>query len=159
MDGAEVERRDQVVRAYFRGRDWDKGAEFGLARELVLNSAAMLPDFPFLIDHEWEVVPGSTTFGRGDLIFTDGRGRFAVVEVKTIEGSGSRTNRRTKVEEQAIRYAREWRNRFPDALVSAFVYTDDYLFPGLRSADAPRQAGRVVGGVTERLEVQLEALG
>lgn len=144
MDIAEIEQRDRVLRSYFRGRDWDRSVEFALARELVLHSERLLPGFPYLVDHEWEAVPGSTTFGRGDLVFANGRGHYAVVEVKTVEGSGKRTNRRTHVEEQAVRYAAVWEERHPGSKVAAYVYTDDYLYPGLRSAQGPRARGRVV---------------
>lgn len=141
MDLHEAERRDLVLRAYFRGRDWDQGIEAKLTREVVLASHELLPGHPFLVDCEWEEVPGRTQDGRGDLLFTDGRGRFAVVEVKSIHGSGNNTNRRTKVEEQATRYARAVQVRFPGAEVDAFVYTDDDLYPGLRDAHGFRKRG------------------
>jgi len=121
------------------GRDWEEGVECAWGREVVLRSAEFLPNYPLLIEYEWEGLPGSTTFGRGDLVFGDGSGHFAVVEVKTIEGSGKRTNRRTKVEEQALRYAAAWERRHPGSVVQALVYTDDYLYPGLRTAGGPRE--------------------
>lgn len=131
MDRAEAERRDRVLRAYFEGRDWDEAIEAKLARELVLGSAQVLPDFPFVVDYEWEEVPGRSQDGKGDLLFTDGAGNFAVVEVKSILGSGQNTNRRTKVETQADRYLRVARSRYGET-VRAFVYTDDPVYPGLR---------------------------
>lgn len=132
MDRAEAVRRDRVLRAYFEGRDWDEAIQAKLARELVLGSPEVLPDFPFVVVYEWEEVPGRSQDGRGDLLFTDGQGRFAVVEVKSILGSGQNTNRRTKVEEQAARYKRAAQKRF-DGTVMALVYTDDPICPGLRA--------------------------
>ena len=139
MNRTEAERRDRVLRAYFAGRDWDEGAEAKLTRELALASREVLPDYPFLIDCEWEEVPGRTQDGRGDLLFTDGEGRYAVVEVKSILGSGQNTNRRTQVEKQARRYLAAARKRFPGEEVEAFVYTDDPMCPGLRSPELRRQ--------------------
>ena len=77
--------RDVVLRAFFAGKDWDENPEFKLKRALVLNVPAELSRFSFLVDDEWEVEPGNTNLGRGDLLFTDGEGAFAVVEVKFID--------------------------------------------------------------------------
>lgn len=137
MDRAEAERRDRVLRTYFEGRDWDEAIEAKLARELVLGSAEVLPAFPFVVDYEWEEVPGRSQDGRGDLLFTDGQGNFAVVEVKSILGSGQNTNRRTKVEDQAARYHRAAQARCEGTVV-AFVYTDDPMCPGLRTPSVRR---------------------
>ena len=134
MDAGEVTRRDRVLRDYFEGRDWDKGAEALLTRELVLCSAEVLPAYPFVFDHEWEEVPGRTQDGRGDLLFTDGCGAFAVVEVKSILGAGKNNNRRTAVEKQARRYHAAAAARFGSD-VKAFVYTDDPMCAGLRSPE------------------------
>jgi hypothetical protein len=35
MDKAEIQRRNQVLRAYFKGRDWDENNEYNLTRHLV----------------------------------------------------------------------------------------------------------------------------
>lgn len=140
MDLTEVKRRNDILRAYFRGRDWDQGTEATLTRELVLSSHDLLPEFPYLIDHEWEEVPGRTQHGRGDLLFTDGASRYAVVEVKSITASGNNTNRRTAVECQARRYLEAAQARFPGAEVVAYVYTDDPAYEGLRTPDR-RQPG------------------
>ena len=153
MDRAEAERRDTVLRAYFAGRDWDEGAEAKLTRELALASREVLPDYPFLIDCEWEEVPGRTQDGRGDLLFTNGHGRYAVVEVKSILGSGQNNNRRTQVEKQARRYLSAAKTRFDGAEVVAFVYTDDWMCPGLRSPD-DRRPGRLPAVTTIRRPIQ-----
>lgn len=130
------EYRNRVLRAYIEGRNWDNSAEFALVRQVVLQSAQLLPSFPMLVDYEWDVRPGSTAGGRGDLVFGDDKGGFAIVEVKAVEGaSGSRTRRRNKVESQALRYAAAWALRHPTASVVAYVFTDDHLFGGLRLAD------------------------
>jgi Holliday junction resolvase-like predicted endonuclease len=131
--------RDRVMRAYFEGRDWDQNPEFQLKRQLVLEGASELSAFPYLLDDEWEVVPGATEGGRGDLLFGDGQGGYAVVEVKYMNPLGggrtartARNKKRKKVEEQARTYAEAVRRQHPGAEVRAFVLTDDWLSQGLR---------------------------
>ena len=125
---------DRVLRTYFLGKDWDRNPEFQLKRELVLRGAADLAPFPLLMDDEWEVEPGNTHFGRGDLVFTDGRGAFAVVEVKHIDLGRSgptvrakRTESRSKVVAQARVYAAALPHHYPGLVreVTAFVYTNE----------------------------------
>ncbi|EKU96948.1 hypothetical protein Lepto7375DRAFT_0878 [Leptolyngbya sp. PCC 7375] len=140
MNQSDIEHRDQVLRAYFAGRDWDVVGEYGLKRKLVLNSSQLLPNYPFLIDDEWECEPGQTNEGRGDFVFTDGKGRFAVVEVKYLvlnengsaagrKGSTRRngnTKKRRKVEGQASDYAEKLRAKLGNAQsVEAYYFTSD----------------------------------
>ena len=132
----EASRRDQILRSYIGGRDWDPSAEFQLVRALVSGSQRLLPDHPYVFDYEW---PAGGI--KGDLLFSDGSNSFAVVEVKSTEGAGNRTDRRNHVERQAIRCAEGVARQFPGAAVLAYVYTDDPAFPGLRRADAPRARG------------------
>ncbi len=136
MDRAEAEHRDRVLRAYFDGRDWDESPEFLLARQLVREGHELLLHFPLLVDYEWEVAEGFSQLGRGDLVFSDGEGDFAVVEVKHVEGGrwgGTGRNRRTsmrkkrrKVEEQALGYALAWQLRHanPEG-TRAFLFTNE----------------------------------
>lgn len=143
MDRDTAPHRDRVLRAFFEGKDWDENDEFKLKRSLVLSSAELLPGFPFLIDDEWDVEPGKTNQGRGDLVFTDGDGRFAVVEVKFIDlgrtGKTVRTKRknsRNKVIDQAVDYGVKAHERFgPDVKVESYSFTNE--------ADAPVLQGMV----------------
>jgi len=130
MNRADLDRRNQVLRAYFTGRDWDDNNEYALKRDLVLNSHELLPNYPLLIDDEWEVEPNRTQDGKGDLLFTDGAGRFAVVEVKWVDedasGSNARTSRnakRSKVKKQAANYAQALANR-----LKTFIQIEGYWF-------------------------------
>lgn len=140
MNQSDIEHRDRVLRAYFAGRDWDVVGEYGLKRELVLRSPQLLPDYPFLVDDEWECEPGRADEGRGDLVFTDGDGRFAAVEVKYLDlnqnssavgkkGSTRRntnTKKRRKVESQARDYAGKLRAKLNGARsVEAYYFTND----------------------------------
>jgi len=131
-----------VVRAFFEGKDWDRNDEFLLKRLVVLNSRDWLPDHPFLVEDEWDVVPGRTDEGRGDLVFTDGDREYAVVEVKFIDldgdgkrGStkrGSNRKKRRAVEEQAMTYAKKLYDRLgPTARIEAYSYTNERNGPFL----------------------------
>jgi len=134
MNSQEAERRDRVLRAYFEGRDWDDNGEFRLKRELVMGD--LLPDFPFVVDDEWEVRGGHTNKGRGDLVFADGEGGFAVVEVKWVDGGtdggrgstrrAAKRKKRRKVEDQALKYARLWAARIGvGTRVDAYLFTNE----------------------------------
>lgn len=150
MNKTEVKHRDSVLRAYLRGRDWDKNKEYELKRKFVINSVNFIPSYPYLIDDEWEVKPSRAEQGKGDLLFTDGAGRFAIVEVKWIdlEGpNGSRTgstrrvsNRKKKkqVEEQAVRYAQAL-GRILDSFIEieGYSYTNAETTPQLQTKLTP----------------------
>jgi len=133
IDRAEVGHRDRVLRAYFEGRYWDGNEEFALKRELVLKSHDLLPEYPFLIDSDWEVYPNMAQTGQGDLVFADGAGCFAVVEVKWIDmmstgdtASTRRTKKRKKVKEQAGWYRDVLASRLQDALkVEGYYFTNE----------------------------------
>ena len=126
--------RDRVLRAFFTGKDWDENPEAKLKRQLVLEGHPELARFPFLVDDEWEVYPGATNLGRGDLVFTDGQGAFAVVEVKYIDrertgrtARAKRNDSRGKVVEQARLYAARLHGRYPELvrMVEPFAFTNE----------------------------------
>lgn len=131
-----IEHRDRVLRAYFEGRDWDENQEYLLKRDLVLNSDELLPAYPYLIEHEWEE-RGRTHRGRGDLVFTDGLGHFAIIEVKWLDfnrkGKNSAIRRNIKrklVKSQAVRYAKSYLRLALKQLeivrqVKAFTFTNE----------------------------------
>jgi hypothetical protein len=138
MNENEIQHRDQVLRAYFKGRDWDSNEEYLLKQKLILRSDRLLPEYQYVIEDEWEVESGRVDRGCGDLVFTDGLRRFAVVEVKWIdfqsEGKTARTKRNKKkntVEEQAIKYAEIYEQKLPainpyiDNQVAAYIYTNE----------------------------------
>jgi hypothetical protein len=146
VDQREIEHHNRVLRAYFEGRNWDRNGEYALKRKLVLSSTQLLPNYSYVIEDEWEVEPGRTDKGRGDLVFTDGDGCFAVVEVKWIDlvstgrtGSTKRASNRKKrraVEEQAISYARIYAELAcseldPVKRVEAVMFTNEYDRPFL----------------------------
>jgi len=133
IDRAEIGHRDRVLRAYFQGRDWDGNNEYALKRKLVMNSPELLPDYPFVLGDEWEAEPNRGEQGKGDLIFSNGEGRFAVVEVKWIDlvrtGKTVRTGRnkdRNKVREQAEKYRDILAAKLgPDCHVEGYYFTNE----------------------------------
>jgi hypothetical protein len=139
MDRTTAMRRDQVMRGFFEGKDWDRNDEFLLKRHLVVHSSQLLPGFPFLVDDEWDVGPGKTNKGRGDLVFADGEGAFAVVEVKFIDlarsGKTARAKRndsRGKVVDQAVDYGKKLYERYgPTSTVEAYSFTNEVEAPVL----------------------------
>lgn len=134
-----MQRRDQVLRAYFQGRDWDENNEYALKRYLVLNSHKLLPDYPLLIDDEWEVEPNRNQEGQGDLLFADGAGRYAVVEVKWLNLAtsgrttrGSRTKKRQKVKDQAADYSYALARRLETFIqIEGYWFTNEFQKPQL----------------------------
>ena len=139
MNRADIERRNRVLRTYFQERDWDENNEYALKRYLVLHSHELLPDHPLLMDDEWEVEPNRNQEGKGDLLFSDGAGRFAVVEVKWLnqDKSGktartSRTQKRNKVRDQAVEYAHALAQRLETfTQIEGYCFTNEYPKPQL----------------------------
>jgi len=122
---------DRLLRSRY-AQTWQEACEERLKQELLEDAGPFHEEFPLLCADEWEVCSGMTNFGVGDLVFTDGHGGYAVVEVKWIVSGGkSRRNyKRRKVREQAHRYACAWARRFPDACrVVGYTFTDEW---GLR---------------------------
>lgn len=81
----DIKHRDKTIRCYIISRNWDKNPEFLLVREVVQNLKTRRPElseFKYIYDYEWEVEPGLSDKGKGDLIFTDGNNNFLVVECK-----------------------------------------------------------------------------
>ena len=114
MESLEViKHKDKIIRNYILGRNWDKNNEFLIAQQIIKGKKIKnyLKKFPYVYDYEWEVVHGHNNYGKGDLVFTDGKGNFLIVECKYIDlsdtGSTARTKRRKKrryIEEQITRY-------------------------------------------------------
>ena len=135
MDKYQIEYRDRVLRAYFRDRNWDKNDEYLLKQQLVQHSTILLPEYPYLIEDEWEVETGQSDKGKGDLVFASEHSRFAVVEIKYIDlkstghtSSTRRTAKRQAVKKQAINYAATYAKRYLQN-VEAFTFTNEKDLP------------------------------
>mmetsp|Transcript_6709 Transcript_6709/g.13102 ORF Transcript_6709/g.13102 Transcript_6709/m.13102 type:complete len:246 (+) Transcript_6709:426-1163(+) len=131
-------RRDAALRSEvtFRKSDADTGisrANLKAAQDLVRNSADT--DFPYLHDWRWEAIAGvarNVVVGKGDLVFTDGRGRFAVVKLGVSSASASDVNeestRDRQLKAQSLRYARIYERLHPHATsVVPMLMTNDGL--------------------------------
>jgi Holliday junction resolvase-like predicted endonuclease len=107
--------------------------EAELKRELLANLPEELQGYNELVENEWEVNPGYSQAGKGDLVMTDGLGHYAVIEVKHIDTSATgrtaqtrRNNKRKQVKQQAQQYAGEYKKRQPNARsVKAMTYTNE----------------------------------
>ena len=80
-----IKHRDKTIRSYIISRNWDKNPEFLLVREVILNLTTRKPKlsaFKYAYDYEWEVKTGLSHEGKGDLVFTDGKNNFLIVECK-----------------------------------------------------------------------------
>lgn len=91
MDEIEdIKHRHITLKHYLENRNWDKSPtgniiEFDLIRDVVKNlhgRKPILKSFVYIYDYEWEAVPGRTDKNKGDLVFTDGKNNFLIVECK-----------------------------------------------------------------------------
>ena len=117
-------------------------AKYRAAKRLLANSAAM--DYPYLYEWRWEVIVGSSrgvVVGRGDLVFTDGNGSFAVIKLddercahRRVVGRNTETAQRRRRNAQALRYARIYGRLYPQVTTivpmlmnreGLFVYKDE----------------------------------
>ncbi len=120
MSEKEIKERDKIIRSYLLGRTWDNNDEFKLVRNVI---SLEYPDkqlcenlqlYPYLFDYEWEVVAGLSNLGKGDLIFTDNKNNFLILECKYLDslplyGSSrtartKRTQKRKDVKVQVTKY-------------------------------------------------------
>jgi len=105
-------------------------SEYFLGQQLVNEMPHPLAKFPYLYLYEWAVQYGLET-GQGDFVFASGDGRFAIVEVKYVDGiSRHRSRKRKSVWSQAQRYAVLFRLAAEEAgvqlkSVTAFTYTNE----------------------------------
>jgi hypothetical protein len=149
-DGALAERDAEVRRAVRDHRPVNK-AEHALVEELIERREELLPDHPWLLAFEWDVVRGESKHGIGDLVFGDRNGRLVAVEAKYVpDGSGrqigsARYKKRHKAWQQALTYAEILWRRVPwAAAVEARTWTN--------LCDEPRIHGRF-GPLTEHGQV------
>lgn len=129
-----LERDHELRRPYLERPRCCACGEWSLKQSLVMDGAEELRSYPYLFLDEWEVVPGWSQCGKGDLVFTDGEGRFAVVEVKFIDRARTgktvktrRKNYRNKVWAQAREYAEALPRRHPELVVEVigFAFTNE----------------------------------
>ena len=83
--------------------------EFLIVQDVIRNLGEKMPQFrkyKYAYDYEWEVVQGRTDKGKGDLVFTDGLGKFLIVECKKKDPQ--------ELRKQMIDYTKAFKNIHPD---------------------------------------------
>jgi len=133
----EIKLRNRSFRKIFRSKTpcSEVSSEFQLMTFVITNSKeiTILKNYPYLFAVEYMVEPPFSQFGKGDLIFTDGKNQFLIVELKYLtKNSGntaqtSRRKHRRKVEEQALRYGRCFKKRHPECNIAALAITNENL--------------------------------
>ena len=111
---SECHRRNKFLESYIKGHDWYVSSEFHLLRRLIMIPASLkgwkryYDRYPLIFDLEWECC-----VGRGDLVCTDGKNRFLIVELKSLrtDGDGTKRTRKTK-KRQKLRHGEEQVNKF-----------------------------------------------
>eukprot|EP01083_Nonionella_stella_P019127 53165_1 len=105
--------------------------ESSLKRQLIREVLDRHP-FKMLYADEWDVVPGFTQYGRGDLVFKHPDSEvFLVVETKYITMNAGRTSRirrtrgRRTVVDQALRYGEIFKRQHPRAAVDVATCTNE----------------------------------
>ena len=87
--------------------------------------------YPYIFRYEYEVNPGYSNHGKGDLIFTDGKNNFCIAEIKslTIESGTNQCNKRTKKRKKVKWQERYYKSCFqrenPTANVESCHLTND----------------------------------
>ena len=100
------------------------------------NEFSELVNYPYLLEFEYDVIPGRTDIGRGDLIFTDGVNNYLILETKFLtESTGdtartARRKQRRRVEEQAPKYCHYFKIKYPKANANYHIITTE-TFPSL----------------------------
>ncbi len=137
MNGKEYKKIDKKYRAFILSNEfissWKSNGDTTLVQSIIkrqtklLNGSEkvntrqeeILMKYRYIIGYEWDVVKGMTQYGVGDLLFTDGKDHYLVMEVKKLSiFSGrnqcvARRKARRKVEEQAQHYMSEYRSINP----------------------------------------------
>jgi hypothetical protein len=116
---------DQEIRSQMPGNIQSFYSEESLGYYLLAHSPEFpaLRDYPLVFKYEYLVYPPFAQFGKGDVVLTDGRGRFLVLEIKCLHsGHGptaqrKRTRQRQHAHEQARRYAGWLKASHPEAEV------------------------------------------
>lgn len=99
----------------------------------------LLNKYPYVVDFEYEINPGYTNLGKGDLILADAKNNLLAAEFKYIDlissGKTARTKRnkdRGKVQEQALIYANMLQRKYPKAEVNFCSITNEEISWELR---------------------------
>ncbi|MGC9778601.1 MAG: hypothetical protein HZR80_05110 [Candidatus Heimdallarchaeota archaeon] len=103
------------------------------------NAFPKLVNYPYLLEFEYDVIPRRTDKGRGDLIFTDGKSNYLIVETKFLTEKTGRNprnaNRKRKrkrdVEKQAPKYCSYFSVKYPNTKVTYQIIISKLLQPNI----------------------------
>ena len=103
----DIKHRHNTLKIYLENRNWDKSPtgsliEFDLIRDvakILHERKPILKNFIYIYDYEWEVIPGRTDKNKGDLIFTDGKNNFLIVECKLRDSNYVRIQVQNRIED------------------------------------------------------------
>lgn len=112
----EIKYRDKTIRKYIFARNWDNNPEFLLNKEVVLNLAIrrpLLKNYKYVYDYEWEVIPGFSDKGKGDLILTDAKNHYLIIECKK--------KKPQEIRKQVLKYMRFFISKNPDVSVAGLA--------------------------------------
>ena len=112
----EIKYRDKTIRKYIFARNWDNNPEFLLNKEVVLNLAIrrpLLKNYKYVYDYEWEVIPGFSDKGKGDLILTDAKNHYLIIECKK--------KKPQEIRKQVLKYMRIFLRKNPDVHVAGLA--------------------------------------
>ncbi|MFW9924337.1 MAG: hypothetical protein ACFFDW_13725 [Candidatus Thorarchaeota archaeon] len=92
-----------------------------------------LNKYPYIFAHEWEVNPGYSNFGIGDLVLADANGKLLVIEIKSLPESKNRTSKRRKTRKrQKVRcqvsyYHSCLQVKYPFMNIESCYLTNDFI--------------------------------
>ena len=97
--------------------------------------ADILMKYPFIYDYEWFVEKNYSNMGRGDIVLTNGKNEYLIIEFKYIDKSligrtqrVKRTRKRKEVKEQALFYKNSFKKLNPNAKCIAIAYTNEGIY-------------------------------
>lgn len=130
-----VRNRHRILFDYVSKKTWGLDQEALLLRAFITDlKNPIRVHYKYVYDLDWKADFPNGLFGRGDLVLTDGKGNFLVVEAKYIdplEGKTMRTRRTKKRKEvlnQTQTYLEAFRkqNRLQPEAVKGLVLTNEH---------------------------------
>ena len=133
MSEAEV---DKFWRKHLKRRIRTPCNEETLLLAFCLEHQQEIPEivgYPLVIKYEYELVPGRSDCGKGDLVLSDGKENYLIVEAKYLTlktGRNPRNANREKrnyAEKQKERNLRDFRWKHPEVTAQGYILTNKKL--------------------------------
>ena len=132
----DMKQRDDRLRSKILNNTSNHSHEFRLVQEIIKKQKTVcggrLKRYPYIFNYEYCMIPGQSNTGKGDLIFTDKRDNYMVMEVKYLDfyqsgktAKNRRTKHRKKVKTQTKKYMKELSSFYPGAKsIKGIAYTN-----------------------------------